>query len=298
MGNVLVAGVTGRLGRHVAAELKARGWRVRGLARNPDRLPAIGDIVDEAVIADVTDAAAVRGACDGIDAVISTIGINRRDGRRDPKEVDYRGNLNLLRQAARRRVERFVHISAPPVDALRDLPVVRAKDEFVRDLRASGLAATVLCPTTLFESMLGYLRMARAGYGYVIGRGAARINPIHATDLAALCADALVSDLRQLAIGGPDTFTHREILALAFASLDRRPRISNVPAWLGQLSARLLGGAEPEEDDASGPIDRSVALRTTDVVATAYGSRRLADFFAEHARPSLARPNGGAHLLV
>ncbi len=62
--NVLVTGSAGRVGRAVVAELSARGHHVRGF----DRVPTPG--LPDAVIADVTDAAAVQRAMVGIDSLI------------------------------------------------------------------------------------------------------------------------------------------------------------------------------------------------------------------------------------
>jgi len=61
---VLVTGAAGLLGRFVVAELLAHGYGVRGF----DRRTGTADI--EWIIADVTDAAAVKEAMRGIDAVL------------------------------------------------------------------------------------------------------------------------------------------------------------------------------------------------------------------------------------
>jgi uronate dehydrogenase len=61
---VLVTGSAGRIGRAVVAELQARGWPVRGFDRVPT--PRLTD----AIVGDLTDAAAVRRAVEGVGAVI------------------------------------------------------------------------------------------------------------------------------------------------------------------------------------------------------------------------------------
>jgi uronate dehydrogenase len=64
MMQVLVTGSAGAVGQAVCRELVSRGHRVRGL----DRVATQG--LDEAVVADVTDAEAVRAATRGTDAVV------------------------------------------------------------------------------------------------------------------------------------------------------------------------------------------------------------------------------------
>ena len=64
---VLVTGSGGSVGRSVAAALRAAGHRVRGF----DRAPAAGDApVDEPVVGQLEDAAAVRAAVDGCRVVV------------------------------------------------------------------------------------------------------------------------------------------------------------------------------------------------------------------------------------
>jgi uronate dehydrogenase len=61
---VLVTGCAGRIGRAVVAGLQARGWPVRGF----DRVPTPG--LADALVGDITDAAAVRRAVEGASTII------------------------------------------------------------------------------------------------------------------------------------------------------------------------------------------------------------------------------------
>ena len=59
---VLVAGASGYLGRYAVKEFKERGYQVRALVRDPEKIktpgahgePAVHDIIDEIVMGDVT----------------------------------------------------------------------------------------------------------------------------------------------------------------------------------------------------------------------------------------------------
>jgi uronate dehydrogenase len=70
---VLVTGAAGEVGRITCAGLAARGWKVRGLDRLP--LDGVDGLADPPVVADVRDAAAVRTAMKGMDAVVHLAGI-------------------------------------------------------------------------------------------------------------------------------------------------------------------------------------------------------------------------------
>jgi uronate dehydrogenase len=69
---VLVTGAAGVIGRITCAGLAARGWKVRGLDRLP--LDGVGGLADPPVVADVRDAATVRTAMTGMDAVVHLAG--------------------------------------------------------------------------------------------------------------------------------------------------------------------------------------------------------------------------------
>ena len=99
MRRVLVAGATGYLGRHVVKELKARGHRVRALVRTPEKVAQLDVEPDELHFGEVTRTTSLAGSCDGIDVVFSSIGITKQKGKLTFHDVDYQGNLNLLRQA-------------------------------------------------------------------------------------------------------------------------------------------------------------------------------------------------------
>ena len=75
--HVLVAGATGYLGSHVCRELKGRGHTVRALVRRPEQRAAVQAFSDEVAVAQVTNAATLRGITDGVEAVFSSISDSR-----------------------------------------------------------------------------------------------------------------------------------------------------------------------------------------------------------------------------
>ena len=108
---VLVAGSTGYLGQHVVRELHARGHQVRALVRSPAKLDPVRDAVDETHQADATDPDALAGCCDGADAVFSSIGLMGKSSKFTCWQVDYAANRNLLEEARRAGVKKFIYTS-------------------------------------------------------------------------------------------------------------------------------------------------------------------------------------------
>jgi uncharacterized protein YbjT (DUF2867 family) len=248
MTRVLVAGATGYHGRLVAKEFKERGDWVRVLARNPDKLrrpgpflePAIAGLVDDVYVGEVTEPETLRSLCDGIEVVFSSVGITRQTDKASYTDVDYRGNKNLLDLAVAASVRKFVYVHGFNAHLLQHLEPMRAKQEFVDGLRGAGVGYAVVCPTGFFNDMSEFLRMAKRGTVYLIGDGGRKINPIHGADLAKVCVDAVTGPETDIPVGGPVTYTYREIAELAFAVLRKPPRICRMPVWVVEAALPLV----------------------------------------------------------
>jgi uncharacterized protein YbjT (DUF2867 family) len=280
MERVLVAGATGQLGRQVAGELGRRGWRVRALARDPARLAALGLPAEGAICGDLADPASLRAACAGVDAVVSCAGASMRLGglrdRRSFAEVDWRGNRALLDAARAAGVRRFVYVSVFGAERLRGTAYVDAHERFVDALAASGMDHAVVRPTGFFSFLGELVRMAAKGQGAVIGDGAARTNPVHEADVAGACADALAGSAREIAVGGPETFTRRELVELAFRAVGRAPRVMRVPPAAFRAAAAL---ARPVNPRIAALLEFGTEVSLVDCVAPVRGTRRLDDHF-------------------
>lgn len=278
---LLVAGSTGYLGRHLVRELKDRGHRVRALVRDPARLAPVRDAVDEVFTADATDREALAGCCDGIDAVVSAIGLVGRRSRQTCWDVDRGANRNLLDEALRAGAGRFVYSSVVRAPALEKLELVRAKRAFERDLRDSGMAHTILLPNGFFSDFDEYLAMARKGRVYVFGDGGFRATPVDGADVAAAAADALGADAAEVEIGGPEVLTHEQIARAAFSALGRTPRITHVPAGLLRAGLALMRRVTPLR--VHGVAEFPLTVLTHDVLSPTTGRRHLADHFQRAA---------------
>jgi nucleoside-diphosphate-sugar epimerase len=73
-----------------------------------------------------------------------------------------------------------------------------------------------------------YTGRSKKGKGYVFGSGENKINPIHGADLAEVCVNAAVGDKKEIKVGGPDIFSHNEILRIALNTLNKDAKISRI----------------------------------------------------------------------
>lgn len=277
---VLVAGATGYLGQFVAREFARRGHHVRALARSPRKLDHMKDQIGEIVEGQVTQPDSIQNVCDGIEVVFSSIGITKQKDRLTFRDVDYRANVNLLQVARHAGVRKFIYVSVFDGPNLLHLDIVKAHEDFVDVLRTSGIDYAVVRPTGYFSDMGEFVKAARKGRVYLIGRGRNRVNPIHGADLAERCVDTLEGEHREIDVGGPEVLTYREIAELAFKSLGKRSRITSIPAWAMRPAVATAKAFHEHEGELLAFFS---AAMTSDMVAPKTGTHSLEDYFFELA---------------
>ena len=281
---VVVAGASGYLGRYVLQALASRGWRVRALVREPARLGWAREFCHEIVVGDLTRPETLEGLFKGATAGFCSAGVRHLRRRPTYYEVDYLGNLALVRRAAAEGVERFVFVSVINGERMRRIsPAVEARERVVDELKGLGMSWAVLRPTGFFNDMAELFRLARGGMVWVVGEGTTRINPIHGADLAEVAAELIDpgAGQGQVPVGGPEVFTQVEIAELAFKVLGKPPKIGHIPPWTLKLLGRV---ARPLNPNLAAFALMFSALAETDAVGPPTGSHRLEEFFRSLAK--------------
>ena len=278
---VLVAGATGYLGGFVAKEFKARGHFVRTLARSPHKLDPMKDELDEIVKGEVTEPESIKDVCNGIDVVFSSVGITKQKERLTFKEVDYQGNKSLLEIAKKAGVSKFIYVSVFNGPNLLHLDIVKAHEDFVDELKASGMNYTVLRPTGYFSDMGEFFNMAQKGRVFLFGPGNNKINPIHGADLAVSCVDAMEGEEQEIDVGGPEIFTYREIGKLALEAQGKQVKITSVPISLMRF---IVAATKIFSKHRGELLAFFLTAMTTDVVAPTTGTRTLKAHYEECAQ--------------
>jgi len=260
---VLVTGASGMLGGAVADALAARGDDVTVLQRRSAGLR------HREVLADVGDAAAVRAAVTGQDAVVHLAAKVDIQGRyREFARVNITGTRHVVSACRRGGVPRLVHVSTPAVahhgSALVGAPAGPADPRSARghyarskaaaewvalaaDAAPDGPATVVVRPHLVWgpgdTQLVGRIvARARAGRLPVVGTGAALIDTTYVDD----AVDALVAALdraptipgRALVVSGGEPRPVAELLAAICAAAGVHPPRVAVPARL----ARSAGG--------------------------------------------------------
>lgn len=276
MKRVFIAGATGYLGRFLCKEYQSRGWHVTALARRSSRHDELA--ADRIVEAEATWSESLSGTMEGIDLVVSALGITRQTDGIGYWDVDYQANVNLLEEAFRANVGRFVFVHVLNADRMEHVPLVAAKAAFVRKLQTADIQSTIIAPTGYFSDMADFLNMAKAGRVWLFGNGQHRINPIHGADLAAALFDAIEEGSAWADIGGPETFTQEGLAKLCFEVMERQPRITYLPDILRRLALRLLPRIAPRR--LAGPIQFFLTAGGMNMTAPPSGTRKLANHFS------------------
>lgn len=111
---IALTGATGFLGSHIARQLVARGARVIGVVRRPERGGFLLESgVDELRQADLMQPQALENAFRGCDAVISNAALSIRGSAplSEFERANIEGAMNVARATAAAEVRRLVHIS-------------------------------------------------------------------------------------------------------------------------------------------------------------------------------------------
>ncbi|NNK95443.1 MAG: SDR family oxidoreductase [Desulfobacterales bacterium] len=276
MKKILIAGATGYLGKFVVRELNNRGFFIRALSRNPERLDDIREEIDEYHIGQITRPDTLEGICDGMDVVFSSIGITKQKDKLTFKDVDYQGNQNLLNEAKKAGVKKFIYVSLLNGPKLCHLDIVKAHEDFVKDLKSSGIDYAVIRPTGYFSDMEEFLSMARKGRVFLIGTGDNRVNPIHGVDLAVSCADAVDKSKHEINVGGPEVMTWKQIATLALETLNQPIKITRVPLWVMNFTQFAIRIFSPHK---AGLLAFFITMSTQDMVGQTTGTHTLKAHF-------------------
>ena len=283
---VLVAGGTGYIGGGVLEILQQQGFWVRALCRDPHRLRD-PDRCDDIFVGEVTRPETLKGLCQGIDVVFSSIGTRSLVRKPTFWEVDYQGNLNLLEAAKQENVKHFIFVSVVRGSEMARLsPIAEAREKVAQAVKESGMDYTIFAPTGFFNDMAEFFFAAqKRGAIRLFGDGLGRINPLSSLDFGEEVARTILASERRnemREVGGCETFTHGQIAELVFQALEKEPHIYYLSPWVISLVATFL---RPFNYNAYALFKFfEFIARTPDVTGERIGWRRLEDFLSNLAQ--------------
>jgi nucleoside-diphosphate-sugar epimerase len=290
---VLVTGASGFLGRHLAAALARRGFRVRGLVRATSAALPLEAAGVEVFRGDLAAPRAVAAAVDGARIVLHCAArVSDWGSRAEFWHTNVLGTRHVAEACRVAGVERLVHVSTLTVLGLpRDGRIVDettpcaphpadlytetklAAEHVVRDLAGRGLPVTIVRPAAIWglgePTLVPRLaRLLRARVLVHVGPGANRLGLSHVANvvdglvLAASCPHA-VGETYHITDG--EEVTQRALLASLAAAL-------GVPAPRGWLPFPVLHGLAAACEAAARAAGRTTAPPLTRIGVRMLGS--------------------------
>lgn len=196
---ILVTGATGIQGGAVARNLLKRGFKVRGLTRNPqsDKAKEMATLGVKMVKGDFDDPASLRAAMDGAYGVFAVTDFWEHGYQ---KEIEQ--GRNLIDAALETDIKHFVFTSVESANVYTGIPHFETKGQIENYLRDSGLPYSIVRPVEFMDNVLSYRKSILAGTYYDPRDSGKTHQWIAASDIGFIVGDAFSK---------PDTWLGREL---------------------------------------------------------------------------------------
>lgn len=233
---IAVTGATGHLGRLVVGNLVKRAVpAVVALARNPAKARDFGTTVREA---DFERPETLDKALAGVDLLLLISGSEL--GKR---AAQHRNVIEAARKAGVKRIvyTSLLHADVSPLSLAEEHRVTEA------DIKASGIAFTILRNGWYTENYAGSIPGALAGGAFIGSAGAGRISSAARADYAEAAAAALTDDAHAgmtYELAGDEAYTLADLAAEISRQTGRTIPYRNLPE--AEYAKALVGFGLPE----------------------------------------------------
>ena len=240
---ILVIGGTGMLGKPVAQQLKADGFNVRLLARNPEKAQKLLGDGYEIIKGDVDDAAEVRAALAGADGV--HISLKGGPSEADYDRMDHLATRDIANAAKEMNVGRVTLLSAYAVSEEKaDTPESRSKVKGEAALKSSGVPYTIFRASWFMESLPIFIQGKSMP---LIGN---QIHPLHwiaVEDYARMVSKSYQTDEtlnKELYIFGPEAYTMGDAMKIYTGIAAPTVKVSPISIKMLSILGTLTFNAE------------------------------------------------------
>ncbi len=265
----LVTGATGFVGGALTRRLLTDGTEVRAMVRDRERASDLESDGVELHQGDVTDAASLAGAGEGVDVAYYLVHGMGRGSQGDFEQTERESARNFARMALKESVKRVVYLGGlgenpgskhlrsrnetgrilgeegPPLTYFRASMVVGAKSESYLTLRHLVQKLPIMIAPSWLKT---------------------KTQPIAVDDVLAYLTEApMVAEAagREVQIGCPDVVSYGEMLDRMARALDRTPRPKlPVPVLSPWLSSHWIGLVTPVDAGVAKPLIEGLSTET------------------------------------
>ncbi len=244
-GRIFITGGTGFVGSNM---LKALGDRpVRVLVRNKAKSGITPSATVEVVEGDVTKPETLKGAMDGCEAVIHLVAIIAEEGKRTFDLLIRQATVNVVEEAKRAGVKRFLHMSAMGTRHDPNYGYFEAKWQAEQAVINSGIPWTIYRPSVIFGPGDEFINTLATLVKYapvipVVGTGESKFQPVNVREVAQCFLRGLDDPSTAghiYDIGGGKTYTYKQLLQAIANQLGVKKPMAKVPVGLMKPVVKL-----------------------------------------------------------
>lgn len=238
---VLLAGAFGNLGSDILRALCRTEYEIIAADAVTRELEGVDNSRIDTRKIDVTNSESLKGICDGVDLVITTVGLTRASAKFNNYDIDYKGNLNLLNEAKKAGVKHFAYISVINADKGDGIPMVNSKYLMEQEIKKSGIDYVIYRPTGYFYDIAKvFMPMVEKGEVQLLRvKPEPSCNVVDTANFAEFIIETMCDKNKTYNVGGKETYTYRQVAEMFFRANGKEGKIKTVPAFTMSLLANL-----------------------------------------------------------
>ncbi|MBR5755637.1 MAG: NmrA family NAD(P)-binding protein, partial [Erysipelotrichaceae bacterium] len=239
---VLLAGAFGNLGFEILKALAKKKCEIiaADLKEKEDN-GLEGKYTFKAI--DATDPETLKGLCDGVDVVITTMGLTTASAKFTAYDIDYQGNMNLYNEAVKAGVKKFNYISVIACDlpGAEEVPMLHAKYMVEEELKKGKMDYVIYRPTGYFYDIAKVFKpyVDKGEMQLLKGYHDVKANVVDCPDFAKFIVEHMKDTNVTYEVGGKETYTYEEMAKMCFRAAGKPVIIKDSPIWMFSLLANL-----------------------------------------------------------
>ena len=238
---VLLAGAFGNLGYEILKSLLKENHEIIAADLKERDTELKGKYTFKAI--DATKSETLTDICEGVDVVITTMGLTGASTVVTSYDIDYQGNLNLLNEAKKSNVKKFVYISviACKEKGAEKVPMLHAKAMFEDELLKSGLDYVIHRPTGYFYDICKVFQkyVDKGEMQLLKGYHNVRANVVDCPDFAEYIVEHMNDTNAIYEVGGKETYTYEEMAKMCLEAAGKPVVIKDSPIWMFSILAMM-----------------------------------------------------------
>ena len=239
---VLLAGAFGNLGFEILKALTDKKYEVIAAdLKEKENNGLEGRYTFKAI--DATNLETLKGICDGVDTVITTMGLTTSSTKFTAYDIDYQGNLNLYNEAKRAGVRKFNYISVISCDepGAEKVPMLHAKYMLEQEIKKGDMEYVIYRPTGYFYDIAKVIKpyVDKGEMQLLKGYHGVKANVVDCPDFAKFIVEHMDDTNVSYNVGGKETYTYEEMAKMCFRAAGKPVIIKDSPIWMFSILANL-----------------------------------------------------------